>query len=128
LRLAKFNIDERQASSFIGLPTPANAIFWVGLAYSCHQSIGNYQHVTIGLIGLILLSCFLLVCNLPMYSLKFKSFNVKENFWQILLVALSIVFLILLQVKALSAIIFFYVITSIMKSVCDKKKSSHNQK
>ncbi|MDR3327053.1 MAG: CDP-diacylglycerol--serine O-phosphatidyltransferase [Prevotellaceae bacterium] len=128
LRLAKFNIDERQTSSFIGLPTPANAIFWVGLAYPYNQSIGNCQCVTIGLTGLILLSCFLLVCNLPMYSLKFKSFNAKENFWQILLVAHSIMFLILLQVRALPTIILFYVVTSIIKMAGDKRKFSHNKK
>ena len=86
VRLAKFNIDERQTTSFIGLPTPANALFWGGittmpLAMTAPVTIGT---TTIDLIPWLLLclslvSCYLLVCELPMLSLKFHNLSWREN-------------------------------------------------
>ena len=70
LRLAKFNIDERQSSSFIGMPTPANAIFWIGLGYSYHENLAQQPYFVLGFIALMSL---LLVSELPMFSLKFKN-------------------------------------------------------
>ena len=96
LRLAKFNIDERQTLSFIGLPTPANAIFWIGLTYlneipAVHQALGGTFYF------LIMLICsFLLICELPMFSLKLKpghnSFG--ENKARYILIASSVIILL----------------------------------
>lgn len=72
LRLAKFNVDERQHDSFIGLATPANAIFWGGLCcLPC--SIIAYDWIAWVLIGVSLLSCYLLNAEIPFFS--FKSFK-----------------------------------------------------
>ena len=76
LRLAKFNTDERQTMGFIGLPTPANALFWAAL--SCALSGGGIC-VFYGLIALVLLSCWLLISEIPMFALKFKHFQRKGN-------------------------------------------------
>ncbi len=69
LRLAKFNVDERQHESFIGLATPANAIFWGGI---CSLPISVIAHDWMGwcLIGLSLISCYLLNAEIPFFSFK----------------------------------------------------------
>jgi len=76
LRLAKFNIDERQTTSFIGMPTPANAIFWIGIGYSHDKMLAVNEWV---LLGLIVGFSLLLVSEIPMFSLKFKNIRNKQN-------------------------------------------------
>ena len=75
IRLAKFNVDERQHESFIGLATPANAIFWGGLC-SMPISIIAYDWIAWSLIVLSFVSCWLLNAEIPFFS--FKSFK-KEK-------------------------------------------------
>jgi len=80
LRLAKFNLDERQTSSFIGLATPANAIFWASLVPIMHQVYAHISTLTAGiLIALVLLCCYLLVAEIPFFSLKFHNLKWKDN-------------------------------------------------
>ena len=82
VRLAKFNLDTRQSHSFIGLPTPANALFWAGLTNFLYRHPIHYYlvPVTIGtLILLIALSCWIMVSEVPMFALKFKNFTWKDN-------------------------------------------------
>ena len=79
LRLAKFNIDERQHTTFIGMPTPANAIFWAALVSSSEDYLCSPMFNAPFLLGFIILSCWLLVCEIPMFSLKFKSMAWSEN-------------------------------------------------
>jgi CDP-diacylglycerol---serine O-phosphatidyltransferase len=80
-RLAKFNLDERQTTSFIGLPTPANALFWGSLISSYHLTIENTPNMVLLIIPMIFVSCWLLVCEMPMFALKFKhwGFNDANN-------------------------------------------------
>ena len=118
LRLAKFNVDERQTDSFIGLAVPANAIFWAGLANSYGLQLAEFPIV---IILLIIISCFLLVCNLSMFSLKFKKFNFKENIWQFFLIIIAVILLIILQLKAIMWIIVSYVILSIIRAIIKNK-------
>ena len=80
LRLARFNLDERQTTSFIGLPTPANALFWGSLLAGMPKMIENTGVWALPvLLLLIALSCWLLVCELPMFALKFKHWGMKGN-------------------------------------------------
>ena len=79
LRLAKFNTDERQTSSFIGLATPANALFWASLIAAFPSLPSLAQWIPCAMIALMLLSCWLLVAELPFFSLKFKSLCWAEN-------------------------------------------------
>lgn len=79
LRLAKFNIDERQTSSFIGLATPANAIFWASLIATFPTMASWAQWLPWAMIALALVSCWLLVAELPFFSLKFKNMSWKDN-------------------------------------------------
>ena len=79
LRLAKFNTDERQTSSFIGLATPANALFWASLIAAFPSLPSLAQWIPCAMIALMLLSCWLLVAELPFFSLKFKSLCWADN-------------------------------------------------
>lgn len=79
LRLAKFNLDTRQTTSFIGLPTPANALFWGSLIVGFNQELINSQlTLPLMLIG-ICISSWLLIAEIPMFALKFKHWGLKGN-------------------------------------------------
>ena len=79
LRLAKFNTDERQTSSFIGLATPANALFWASLIAAFPALPSLAQWIPFAMMALMLLSCWLLVAELPFFSLKFKNLGWADN-------------------------------------------------
>ena len=79
LRLAKFNLDERQTTSFIGVPTPANALFWGSLVVSSPSWITNQSWSIYLVLALIFITSFLLVCELPLFALKFKQWSFKGN-------------------------------------------------
>lgn len=83
LRLAKFNLDERQTTSFIGLPTPANALFWAALSVSLSTNgylvSDNALWLLPALVVGTLLSSWLLVAEIPMFALKFKHYGVRGN-------------------------------------------------
>ena len=80
LRLAKFNLDERQATGFIGLPTPANALFWGALGVHLqHSDLMQSSWMPAALLVGIALSCWVLIAEIPMFALKFKHFGWKGN-------------------------------------------------
>lgn len=113
-RLAKFNIDERQTSSFIGLATPANAIFWVGLSVSFNNLLLQIPYWAILL--MIVLFSFLLICELPMFSLKFHNFNWKENFIRYIFLAGIIIIGLTLQINAVPIFIIWYICLAIINN------------
>ena len=114
LRLAKFNVDERQTSSFIGLPTPANALFWGALVLGSHDAIVARPYGWVLVIALVILFSWLLVAEIPMFSLKFKSLAWKANRTAYIFLLVSLVLLILLGLNGLSAVIGWYIILSIL--------------
>ena len=127
-RLAKFNLDTRQSDSFIGLPTPANALFicflpllFVGASTS--TLIGDFLLKPYVLIALCLLLSFLLVAEIPLLALKFKHFAVKGNEWRFALIGLTVVCLVLLKLKAVPLIIILYVILSLLQNSINKPKT-----
>jgi len=79
LRLAKFNIDKRQATSFIGMPTPANALFWGSFVASQRAWFELVPWMSVLIIMLVFLCCWLMVCELPMFALKFKHWGLEGN-------------------------------------------------
>ena len=114
LRLAKFNVDERQTSSFIGLPTPANALFWGALVIGSHDAIVGQPYGWVLVLGLVLLFSWLLVAEIPMFSLKFKNLSWKSNRIVYIFLLVSLVLLIVLGLNGLSAVIGWYIILSIL--------------
>lgn len=112
LRLAKFNLDERQALGFIGLPTPANALFWGSLIVGA----GAWIHTSLIIMLGVPLSCYLLVSEIPMFALKFKTWGWKGNEVKYIFLLTCIPLLLLLGVSGLAAIIAWYVILSVINS------------
>lgn len=114
LRLAKFNIDTRQTTSFIGLPTPANALFWGSLIVGGYPFLISTTFNALYLLLLVLFMSYLLVAELPMFSLKFKSLGWKANKISYLFLLLSIPLLLLLQIAGLAAVIIWYIFLSLL--------------
>ena len=114
LRLAKFNLDERQAMGFIGLPTPANALFWGSLIVGWGPKIAFSPAIMPILIVLLLLSCYLLVSEIPMFALKFKTWGWKGNEVKWLFIGTCVPLLIIFGIGALAIIIAWYLVLSII--------------
>lgn len=118
LRLAKFNIDTRQSENFIGLPTPANAL----LIASFPLIIGDSNTYFAGLIlnqwFLVIFSIImslLLVAEVPLISLKFKSLNFKKNMLRYILIITSVLLLAFLKFEAVPIIIIVYFMVSLIQ-------------
>ncbi|MFC2150939.1 CDP-diacylglycerol--serine O-phosphatidyltransferase [Bacteroidota bacterium] len=116
VRLAKFNVDERQSDSFIGLAVPANALFFVSLYL---VSILTTNDLLLALLNnnyalsiLIVLFSLLLVAEFPMFSLKFKNLGLKGNKIRYIFIVLSAILLILLHTIAIPLIIILYILLS----------------
>ena len=110
LRLAKFNTDERQTTSFLGLAVPANALFWCGLFQTDIDNLPGPW--IIGL--LVLVFAGLMVSEIPMFSLKFKNLSWSDNKIRFIFLIVSVVILVLLHAKGLAAVIGWYIILSIL--------------
>lgn len=119
LRLAKFNVDERQTTSFIGLPTPANAIFWASFAYSLPAHF--LQH-GISVILLILIFSYLLVSELPMFSLKFENLKWKDNAVRYIFIALAFIILVF-GLQFLYLVIVLYILMSVVMMFACKNQN-----
>ncbi|MDD4516182.1 CDP-diacylglycerol--serine O-phosphatidyltransferase [Massilibacteroides sp.] len=114
LRLAKFNIDTRQTTSFIGLPVPAHALFLSSAAYSALPIIQNNQSLfVICTLVVIFSTSYLLVSEIPMFSLKIKSLAWKGNELRYILIICSAIFIILWGLLGLAGAILLYIILSI---------------
>ena len=91
VRLAKFNLDERQHTEFIGMPTPANAIFWGALISSCEDWLTSPRFNALFLFLFMILFCWLLVCEVPMFAFKGKLAWSKDKM-KIIFLVLSFLF------------------------------------
>ena len=144
IRLAKFNNDTRQTESFIGLPTPANAIFFCSLPLALRQisdevlSTGNpfamlvsvasnpflaLAHNTWFLLALVSIFSVLLVAPLPLFSLKFKSFGWKGNEMRYIFLILSLALVGFLQFKGSPLVIVLYLILSAIGNLLKKRQT-----
>lgn len=124
-RLAKFNTDDRQSEQFLGMPIPANAIFFASLALILELGT-NAAIVPVilnkyTLLAAIFASSFLMVSELPMFNLKFKNLKLKENALRYFFLGTTLLMLIFLQVYALPLIIIWYVILSAISLISGSK-------
>ncbi len=120
LRLAKFNLDERQATGFIGLPTPANALFWGSAIVGLQQHCIYYDWLNPSILGCVYCSCYLLIAEIPMFALKFKHWGFKGNEIKYIFVISCIPLLLFLGVSGFAAIIAWYVLLSKIANVTKK--------
>lgn len=117
-RLAKFNVDTRQTSGFIGLPTPANALLILSLPLILeYQYSKTIEAIILNewvLTGLTLVSCILLNAEISLFALKFKTWDFKSNAVRYLFIALCVLLLITLKFLAIPLIILLYIMLSLM--------------
>lgn len=122
LRLAKFNLDTRQSTSFIGLPTPANALFWGSLIVSYQRVFyspnANYWGLIL-LVGVCIFS-YLLVCELPMFALKFKNLSWADNKIKYIFVITSLILLVTMGISGIAATIVWYLLLSAVYAQVNK--------
>ncbi len=130
LRLAKFNIDVRQADDFIGLSTPSCTIFIVGLML-IHQhnsfGLGDFVVNNYFLYAVTLIFSYLLVSEIPMASFKFKGLQWKGNERRIVFILMALVLLILFREVAFSLYVMVYVLFSLLDHLLRFRKSSSVQ-
>jgi CDP-diacylglycerol--serine O-phosphatidyltransferase len=124
-RLANFNIDTRQTDSFIGLPTPANALFILSLPLVLRNldSFFVLELLTnpFVLVGITLLSVYMLNAEIPLFSLKIKQMSVKKNALQILFLLSSVVLIASFQYAGIPLVIVFYVLLSLINNIRTNK-------
>lgn len=112
VRLAKFNNDTRQTTGFLGMPVPANAVFWIGYVACYHEGASFLIHPAVLILSILMVS-WLMVSEVPMLSLKFKTWGVADNLARYLLIITSAVLLVCLRLPGLLWIIVFYVLLSL---------------
>ena len=124
-RLAKFNIDTRQTDSFIGLPTPANALLIMSIPmiqfHSEFEWLVDFLSNPYVLVGITVLSSYLLNAEIPLFSLKVKSFSWEKYKMQVVFLILSLILIVLLEFIAIPIIILLYVILSMVNNTIHKK-------
>jgi CDP-diacylglycerol---serine O-phosphatidyltransferase len=123
-RLANFNIDTRQTDSFIGLPTPANALFILSLPLVLQHSDSMLVLELLTnpwvLVLITLLSVYLLNAEIPLFSLKIKKFSWKGNALQIGFLISSLLLLVFFQYAGIPLVIVFYVLLSVGNNAVSK--------
>lgn len=124
-RLANFNIDTRQSDSFIGLPTPANALFIMSLPLI---NVGffddNFSGVIFNqwvLLAITFISAYVMNAEIPLFSLKIKDFSFQKNALQIVFLTLSVLLLVFFQYLGIPLVILFYVLLSVVNNQFLKK-------
>lgn len=131
LRLAKFNIDTRQTESFIGLATPANAIFWgsfpVVLYYADWHFFADLCGKSYFLLLLICVTSFLLIGEIPMFSLKFKNLSFQNNHIRYIFLTLSLLLFIVLGLPSFLFIIILYILISLINIFITKTKKNNSR-
>ncbi len=124
-RLANFNIDTRQSESFIGLPTPAMSLFVIALPliplYSDNQFFIGLVQNNYFLIGVTLVLSYLMNAEIPLFSLKFKTFGLKENLLKYVFLIASIIMILTLEVISIPLVIILYVVLSVGSNLRSKK-------
>lgn len=117
-RLANFNIDTRQTSGFIGLPTPANTMFILSLPlilqYQPTELFNSLLHNMWVLLGITLLSAYLLNAEIALFALKFSDYSFKNNALKYIFLALCVILLLSLKIIAIPLIILLYIILSLL--------------
>jgi len=129
IRLAKFNLDTRQTESFIGLPVPANALFFASFPLiiihfkemcSCmHAYVEFFSNAYLYIVLTVIFS-LLLVSNIPLFSLKIKNLKWKNNVYQYLFVFFSLILFVFFNFVAIPFIIILYIVLSLIQNTLRK--------
>ena len=119
LRLAKFNIDDRQTTSFIGLPTPAMGLFVASLPFTLQNEklafMANNMSNPYFLIAIVGIFSYLMISEIPFFSLKIKNLRFKENIHIYILAIFAIAAVIFLGFAAIPFVMLFYILVAMFK-------------
>lgn len=124
-RLAKFNLDTRQTDKFIGVPTPANAAVIASVPFIYDNTSFHFDSsasTSIFYLGFIALMSFLLICELPLIALKFKSFAFAGNAFRYILIIASVILLLCFKFAGIPMIMTLYIILSVIENQTGKTK------
>ncbi len=117
LRLAKFNVDDRQTTSFIGLPTPAMGLFVASLPFTLQNEnlafMGGLMTNIYFLLSVVAIFSYLMVSEIPFFSLKIKNLRFKENIHIYVLAAFAVISFIILGFAAIPFVMLFYIIEAV---------------
>ncbi len=116
IRLARFNVGNAGGQFFHGLPTPAHALFWTGLFWQIMkdgQVFGTSLNIFF-LWAIMLIMAFHMILPVPMYTLKFNHFRIRDNLIRYLLIVVSAVILLLTGLSGLSLVVLTYIILSLL--------------
>lgn len=120
-RLGRFNLDTRQSSSFIGLPTPANCLFICSLAVVFVVYSPDFLKNYWVLLSISALSAYVMNSEIPLFALKFKTLDIGENLQKIVFLSISAVLFIFLQIPSIPLIIIFYILLSLAWPLFQRK-------
>lgn len=129
LRLAKFNLDDSQSSTFKGLPIPANAIFWIGATawMQSHAREWMAQHIYWGnfIVSLAIVAvALLMVTDMRMFSLKLKNFRIGDNLLRYILIIAAVLFVAIFGVEGFAyTIILYFILSAFFMPVIDRKEN-----
>lgn len=126
MRLAKFNVDTRQTDGFLGVPTPTNAMFLTSLPLIAekYDFYGQIIYNPAFLLGVTIVTSYLLVSELPLISFKMKNFKFEgENNFRWLYVISSVIMYILFPYASIPIIIIWYIVLSIIRNIIYAKKT-----
>lgn len=119
LRLAKFNIDDRQTTSFIGLPTPAMGLFVASLPFTLQNEklafMANNMSNVYFLISIVVIFSYLMVSEIPFFSLKIKNLRFKENIHIYILAIFAVAAFVFLGFAAIPFVMLFYIVISLFR-------------
>ena len=127
LRLARFNLDERQTEGFLGLATPASTIFVLGLLMihaNDFAPFADWVNQKMVLYGIILLLCYLLLAEIPMFSFKIKQLRWEGNALRIIFAALALILLVIWREVALAPIVLIYILINVFSHLSSKRSTS----
>jgi CDP-diacylglycerol--serine O-phosphatidyltransferase len=122
LRLAKFNVDERQTTSFLGLPTPACGLFFAALSLNVAAIPNELEasHTAWYILALVVIFCYLLICEIPMFSFKMKGLSIKKYWVQYIFWVITLILLLLYRIDAVVFSVLLYIILSVTVAIIDK--------
>jgi CDP-diacylglycerol---serine O-phosphatidyltransferase len=123
-RLAKFNLDTRQTENFIGLNTPSNTMFFIGLLYIAKENIFGLSDIVLNpafLYSLIPLSSFLLISEIPMFSMKAKGLTWKGNEMRFIFLFAAISILFWLKWAGLAFVVVVYIVLNLFLMIFKTK-------
>jgi len=115
IRLAKFNVDTRQSSCFLGLPTPANGLFWGALIPCIPLTENNHVILTVFILSLIVILCLLMISELPMFSLKFTHYKWNGNQYPYILILVSLLLTAFFYPLGICLSVVCYIFLSLIK-------------